>query len=99
MSLYVCFEIMKLILTYLVNIDERMVDPDTGAFAVSRTSDLIEEMGQINFMFSDKTGTLTKNEMVFARACVDGKDLGDFRRVSGLDEPPTHIRNIRKELE
>merc|ERR1719261_2454671 len=80
MSLYVCFEVLKLILTFLVNTDKTMVDPDTGDYAVSRTSDLIEEMGQINFMFSDKTGTLTKNEMVFARACVGGVDLGDFRR-------------------
>merc|ERR1719487_1691360 len=79
MSLYVCFEILKLILGYQVNADPQMSDPETGDFATARTSDLIEEMGQINFVFSDKTGTLTKNEMVFARACVNGEDLGDFR--------------------
>merc|ERR1719440_2604529 len=98
MSLYVCFEILKLILTYLVNTDKNMVDPDTGAFAVSRTSDLIEEMGQINFMFSDKTGTLTKNEMVFARGCVGGMDLGDFRRSDGEAGPPESVLRIQDAL-
>lgn len=34
-------------------------------YAKCRNSDLIEEMGQVDFIFSDKTGTLTKNEMVF----------------------------------
>jgi phospholipid-translocating P-type ATPase (flippase) len=81
MSLYVVFEMLKLfVLGYQVNSDKQMVDPVTKEPAVARTTDLIEEMGQINFVFSDKTGTLTKNEMVFARACVEGKDVGDFRR-------------------
>merc|ERR1719267_365511 len=98
MSLYVCFEILKLILTYQVNTDEKMVDPDTEEYAVARTSDLIEEMGQINFMFSDKTGTLTKNEMVFARACVGGIDLGDWRHVQGEFGPPESIIKLRAAL-
>jgi len=80
MSLYVCFEMLKLILGYQVNNDQQMRDPETGELAVARTADLIEEMGQINFVFSDKTGTLTKNQMIFARACVSGSDLGDFRK-------------------
>jgi magnesium-transporting ATPase (P-type) len=79
MSLYVCFEVLKLILRLHVNRDISMKCPDTEQFAVARTSDLVEEMGQINFVFSDKTGTLTKNEMIFATACVGGQDLGDFR--------------------
>jgi phospholipid-transporting ATPase len=87
MSLYVCFEMLKLTLIYQVNNDTQMVDPTTGDYAVARTSDLIEEMGQIDFIFSDKTGTLTKNEMVFARACISGTDVGDFRKPkSGVAE-------------
>lgn len=78
-SLYVCFEIIKLILGFQINRDPKMVDPRTGVPALARTADLVEEMGQVNFVFSDKTGTLTENEMVFASCCIDGKDLGDFR--------------------
>jgi len=53
--------------------------------AVARTADLIEEMGQINFIFSDKTGTLTKNQMVFAKAFISDRDVGDFRKTESLE--------------
>jgi phospholipid-translocating P-type ATPase (flippase) len=96
-SLYVCFELLKLVLVFQLNTDAGMADPDTGVFSVARTSDLIEEMGQIDFIFSDKTGTLTKNEMVFAKACIGGQDLGDFRRGVDGREPDT-IQRLREGL-
>ena len=34
---------------------------------MSRNSDLIEELGQVEFVFSDKTGTLTQNKMEFKK--------------------------------
>ena len=37
---------------------------------------------QVNFVFSDKTGTLTENEMVFACCAIGGADLG-ARRAPG----------------
>eukprot|EP00930_Biecheleria_cincta_P034565 TRINITY_DN23879_c0_g1_i1.p1 TRINITY_DN23879_c0_g1~~TRINITY_DN23879_c0_g1_i1.p1 ORF type:complete len:1156 (+),score=201.51 TRINITY_DN23879_c0_g1_i1:37-3504(+) len=90
-SLYVCFEIVKLVLGILINQDPQMFDPRSGKYALARTADLVEEMGQVNFVFSDKTGTLTENEMVFAHACVGNKELGDFRCSATLkagEEPP-----------
>lgn len=42
-----------------------MYDLETEKFALCRNSDLIEELGQIDFIFSDKTGTLTQNKMIF----------------------------------
>lgn len=83
-SMYVVFEMMKFILGYKINNDPQMFYPsesEPGKMdgAVARTQDLIEEMGQIDFIFSDKTGTLTANEMVFARCSVGGLDFGDFR--------------------
>lgn len=36
-----------------------MYDAETEKHALCRTSDLIEELGQVDFVFSDKTGTLT----------------------------------------
>merc|ERR1740127_361312 len=83
MSLYIVYEMLKLVLAFQVNQDKQMKDPETDTRAEARTSDLMEEMGQIDFVFSDKTGTLTKNEMVFARCHVEGEDLGDFRNGEG----------------
>eukprot|EP00928_Gymnodinium_smaydae_P023876 TRINITY_DN19528_c0_g3_i1.p1 TRINITY_DN19528_c0_g3~~TRINITY_DN19528_c0_g3_i1.p1 ORF type:complete len:1222 (+),score=101.94 TRINITY_DN19528_c0_g3_i1:38-3703(+) len=79
MSLYVVYEMLKLIIGFQVNIDKNMQDPETRDYALARTADLMEELGQIDFIFSDKTGTLTKNDMVFARCHMDGINLGDFR--------------------
>jgi phospholipid-transporting ATPase len=73
-SLYVALEIVKLIQSILIFYDDKMVDPASGKAAVARTSDLIEELGQIEFIFSDKTGTLTRNEMEF-RQCAIGFNI------------------------
>lgn len=78
-SLYVFFEVLKLMLGARISIDEQMRDPRTRKLAVARTADLVEEMGQVGFVFSDKTGTLTENEMVFAHCFVAGEEAGDFR--------------------
>jgi len=84
-SLYVCFEAVKLLLGFQINADPQMADHinSDGKKAVARTADLVEEVGQVEFIFSDKTGTLTCNEMVFAKCGIEGLDLGDFRPAKG----------------
>lgn len=96
LSLYVCFEMLKLILGFRINVDKQMYDPVSEKGAVARTADLVEEMGQVNFIFSDKTGTLTANEMIFAGCYVDGKDLGNFRKTDDDEKPqgPVNARRI-----
>lgn len=42
-----------------------------------RSSDLVEELGQIEFIFSDKTGTLTRNEMEFKKCSVNFEVYGN----------------------
>jgi phospholipid-transporting ATPase len=64
-------EIIKLAQSYLIKHDIMMYDKDTG-FSTCRNSDLIEEMGQVEFIFSDKTGTLTCNVMEFKMCSING---------------------------
>ena len=45
--------------------DKNLRDDKTDEPAIVRTSDINEELGLITHLFSDKTGTLTKNEMIF----------------------------------
>ena len=58
-SLYVIIELLKLILGALIDNDVKLYDPLDKKFSSCRNSDLIEELGQVEFVFSDKTGTLT----------------------------------------
>eukprot|EP00929_Paragymnodinium_shiwhaense_P053817 TRINITY_DN26983_c0_g1_i1.p1 TRINITY_DN26983_c0_g1~~TRINITY_DN26983_c0_g1_i1.p1 ORF type:complete len:1486 (-),score=310.89 TRINITY_DN26983_c0_g1_i1:62-4519(-) len=95
-SLYVTIEMMKMILAYKVNFDEQMyypsvADPEVLEGAAMRNMELVEELGQVDFLFSDKTGTLTANEMVFARCSVGGEDLGDFRRAARHGGSPSSM--------
>lgn len=49
-----------------------MYDEASDQPALANTSDLNEELGQVEYLFTDKTGTLTENLMVFKRCSIDG---------------------------
>ena len=70
-SLYVVLEIIKLAQSIFVNNDMLIYDKETG-YSKWRNSDLIEELGQVEFIFSDKTGTLTCNIMEYKECSIGG---------------------------
>ena len=70
-SLVVTMEVVKYQQAQLINSDLDMYYARTDTPALCRTSSLVEELGQIEYVFSDKTGTLTCNEMEF-RCCSIG---------------------------
>jgi phospholipid-transporting ATPase len=72
-SLYVMLEIVKLYLSRLIGWDRCLYFEEDDRPASCRTSDLVEELGQVEFVFSDKTGTLTRNVMEFRRCSVAGR--------------------------
>lgn len=41
-----------------------------------RTTNLNDDLGQVGYIFSDKTGTLTANLMQFRKCLVDGVSYG-----------------------
>ena len=70
-SMYIGIEIIKLLHVPLIKYDENIFDIDTNRPTVSRTSELIDELGQVNYIFCDKTGTLTKNCMNLKKISID----------------------------
>uniref|UniRef100_W5MRY2 Phospholipid-transporting ATPase n=1 Tax=Lepisosteus oculatus TaxID=7918 RepID=W5MRY2_LEPOC len=71
-SMYVTVEMQKFLGSYFISWDEEMFDDELGEGALVNTSDLNEELGQVEYVFTDKTGTLTENNMEFIECCVDG---------------------------
>uniref|UniRef100_A0A336LPY0 Phospholipid-transporting ATPase n=1 Tax=Culicoides sonorensis TaxID=179676 RepID=A0A336LPY0_CULSO len=83
-SLYVTIEMQKFLGSFFMEWDLELYDEETDQPFIVNTSDLNEELGQINILFSDKTGTLTKNIMVFQQCSVNGKKYRQTGR--GLQE-------------
>ncbi|XP_039601826.1 probable phospholipid-transporting ATPase IH isoform X2 [Polypterus senegalus] len=71
-SMYVTVEMQKFLGSYFITWDEEMFDDELGEGALVNTSDLNEELGQVEYVFTDKTGTLTENNMQFIECCIDG---------------------------
>uniref|UniRef100_A0A7N4NXD7 Phospholipid-transporting ATPase n=1 Tax=Sarcophilus harrisii TaxID=9305 RepID=A0A7N4NXD7_SARHA len=71
-SMYVTVEMQKFLGSYFLTWDEDMFDEETGEGPLVNTSDLNEELGQVEYIFTDKTGTLTENNMEFIECCIEG---------------------------
>ncbi|KAF9360352.1 hypothetical protein BGX26_009704 [Mortierella sp. AD094] len=76
-SLMVTMEVVKYWQAQLINSDLDMYYEKTDTPALARTSSLVEELGQIEYIFSDKTGTLTCNEMEFRQCSIAGIAYAD----------------------
>ncbi|ETE61196.1 putative phospholipid-transporting ATPase ID, partial [Ophiophagus hannah] len=83
-SLYVSVEIIRLGNSCYIDWDHKMYYPPHDMPAQARTTTLNEELGQIRYVFSDKTGTLTKNIMIFNKCCIAGKLYGDILDSEGF---------------
>jgi phospholipid-transporting ATPase len=105
-SLFVTIEMVKYCSALLINSDLDMYYAETDTPAVCRTSSLVEELGQIEYIFSDKTGTLTCNMMEFRQCSIGGVQYAEIvpedRRAadddddgSGVFDYPRLRKNLR----
>ena len=76
-SLFVTIEVVKYWQASLINSDLDIYYDRTDTPAICRTSSLVEELGQIEYIFSDKTGTLTCNMMEFKQCSIGGIQYAD----------------------
>ncbi|CAI5488628.1 unnamed protein product [Closterium sp. Naga37s-1] len=75
-SLYVTMEIVKLLQAVTISMDLHMYYEDKDIPALARTSNINEELGMVRTVLSDKTGTLTRNQMEFFKCSIAGTPYG-----------------------
>ncbi|XP_016314910.1 phospholipid-transporting ATPase ID-like isoform X2 [Sinocyclocheilus anshuiensis] len=85
-SLYVSVEVIRLGHSYFINWDRRMFCSRSNTAAEARTTTLNEELGQVEYIFSDKTGTLTQNIMIFNKCSINSHAYGEVMNIPGAQQ-------------
>lgn len=81
-SLYISMELVRVGQAYFMIRDSEMYDESSNSRFQCRALNINEDLGQIKYVFSDKTGTLTENKMEFQCASIRGVDFSGGRAIS-----------------
>lgn len=76
-SLYISIEVVKTIQAFFIAQDIDMYYKPLDAACVPKTWNISDDLGQIEYIFSDKTGTLTQNIMEFQKCSINGIAYGE----------------------
>ncbi|KAJ4764345.1 Phospholipid-transporting ATPase [Rhynchospora pubera] len=89
-SLYISMELVRLGQAFFMIQDKQMYHKATKSKFQCRALNINEDLGQIRYVFSDKTGTLTENKMEFQCASVYGSDFSGSS--DGTNENITSVK-------
>jgi phospholipid-transporting ATPase len=82
-SLYISMELVRLGQAYFMASDKRLCDETTNYCFQCKALNINEDLGQIKYIFSDKTGTLTQNKMEFQYVSINGVDYRNPDKMDG----------------
>lgn len=75
-SLYISIEIIKTAQAFFIYCDVKMYYERLDFPCVPKSWSISDDLGQIEYIFSDKTGTLTQNVMEFKKCTIAGTSYG-----------------------
>ncbi|KAL7717340.1 Phospholipid-transporting ATPase [Entamoeba marina] len=83
-SLFITLEIVRIIQSWFITHDGDMTSD--GTISYSSNSSVIEDLGRVNYILTDKTGTLTQNKMQFKKCWISGKVYGTQLELDSYEE-------------
>lgn len=87
-SLYATIECCNAVQAHYIKQDLEMYCSEFDCSAMVRSTNLCQELGQVEYIFSDKTGTLTQNVMDLKRIYVGGEVFGQVSEERGFEGGP-----------
>lgn len=76
-SLFISIEIVKTVQAYFIAQDVDMYYKPFDTACIPKNWGISDDLGQIEYIFSDKTGTLTQNVMEFQKCSIHGVVYGE----------------------
>ncbi|PBP15920.1 phospholipid-translocating P-type ATPase [Diplocarpon rosae] len=76
-SLYISLEVIKTCQAFFIYSDAEMYYEKLDYPCTPKSWNISDDLGQIEYIFSDKTGTLTQNVMEFKKATINGVPYGE----------------------
>ncbi|KAG6037239.1 hypothetical protein E4U41_005245 [Claviceps citrina] len=76
-SLYITLEIVRTLQAVFIFSDAKMYYEPIDQPCIPKSWNISDDVGQIEYVFSDKTGTLTQNVMEFKKATINGQPYGE----------------------
>jgi len=76
-SLYISLEIVRTLQAFFIYSDVGMYYEKIDQPCIPKSWNISDDVGQIEYIFSDKTGTLTQNVMEFKKATINGQPYGE----------------------